>query len=115
MKISTLQLLGGVRRHTQSSLLEDRFDCRGGVGGLRHQKGALWREDLTVRWKKGGRVCGEFCAMVSRRCNDRGGHRWELAWVSQRVGGDSFFTFGSKVEEGLRCFYILQNDVVLIL
>ena len=56
----------------------------------------------TVRGKKRerGDSCSGFCTRTGRRCNGGGDHRWELAWVSRRIGGCSFFTFKSDEEGG---------------
>lgn len=75
-----------------------------GGGGLHRQKGALQPEEEEGGWLQQG--------------NGRGDHRWELESLLRRVGSDSFFTFDANGQWGLKVFYIfyiLQNNIVLII
>ena len=59
--------------------------------------------------KKGGDGCSGFCAGAADRpgkwCNSRGDRRWELAWVSWRVGGAPASSPKFKWRKGLEFLY----------
>ena len=59
--------------------------------------------------KKGGDGCSGFCAGAAagagKWCNGRGDHRWELAWVSRRVGGAATSSPKFKWRRGLKFLY----------
>ena len=79
---------GGKER--RDALTAKRELCSGGIYEGRRK----WRmvvAEIARGKKKGGDGCSGFCArtvdQTGRRCNGRGDCWWELAWVSQRIGG----------------------------